>query len=58
MKKEYYCCICHKQIQRNIRLVKQKWGKRFTNIANYDFCNKCILVFEKWLIKHNGGANE
>ena len=52
MNKKYFCCICHKEIQQNIRLVKQIWGKRFMNVANYDFCNRCYEIFERWLNKH------
>lgn len=56
MKKEYYCCICHEKIERNYRLVKQKYGLnrfgQFKNIDNYDFCNKCFSIFHGWIKKH------
>ena len=58
MKKEYYCCICHKQILRNKRLVYQEFdGKEtygaFHNKCNYDFCDKCFKIFKRWILKNN-----
>lgn len=57
MAKEYECCICHKIIERDKRLVYQEFdGKKsygtFHNKANYDICNSCFKIFEKWILKH------
>ena len=57
MAKEYECCICHKIIERDKRLVYQEFDGRksygaFHNKANYDICNNCFKIFEKWILKH------
>lgn len=58
-KKIYKCCICHKVLDyKPIRLVKQLNDNRVSYnayhfIKNYDFCNKCYQVFDKWVTKHN-----
>lgn len=57
MNKEYECCICHKPIERDKRLVYQKFdGKKpygaFHNICNYDLCDKHFAVFRGWVLKH------
>lgn len=63
MNKQYKCCICHHKLERNNRLVHQiyngfsKYG-RFENENNYDFCDRCFEVFEKWINKHKKEVNE
>lgn len=57
MKKDYECCICHKPIERDKRLVYQKYdGKKpygaFHNKHNYDFCNEHFKIFKRWIIKN------
>lgn len=57
MRKEYKCCICHKPIKKNKRLVYQEFDNKksygtFHNRYNYDFCDKCIKMFNYWVKKH------
>lgn len=56
---QYYCCICHKEIKRHFRLCKQEFGigkyKQYYPVNNYDFCDSCYAIFEKWLNKHRKG---
>lgn len=57
MAKEYECCICHKIMERDKRLVYQEFDGRksygaFHNKANYDICNSCFKIFKKWVLKH------
>lgn len=57
MAKEYECCICHKIIERDKRLVYQEFDSKkyygvFRNKANYDICNSCFKVFKNWILKH------
>lgn len=57
-KKEFNCCICHKKINRNNRLVhqiydnKETYGK-FDSYKIYDFCDECFKIFKYWICKHN-----
>ena len=53
----YKCCICHKPIERNKRLVYQEFdGKKpygaFHTKCHYDFCDRHFAVFQSWLIKN------
>lgn len=62
-KKQYKCCICYKVIKRNNRLVHQIYNGmeiygKFENENNYDFCDRCFEVFEKWLNKHREWRNK
>lgn len=62
MKKKYYCCICHKQIERNKRLVYQEYDNKklygeFHNKCVYDFCDKHFKMFNNWIIKNKKGEN-
>ena len=57
MRKEYKCCICHKPIKKNKRLVYQKFDNKkpygaFHNRYNYDFCDSCFKMFSYWVKKH------
>ena len=57
MKKDYECCICHKPIERDKRLVYKKFdGKKpygaFHNKHNYDFCDEHFKIFKRWIIKN------
>lgn len=56
-RKIFECCICHKEIPKNIRLVHQIYDKkepygRYHNKNNYDFCEECFEIFKRWLKKH------
>ena len=58
MKKLYECCICHKPMQRNKRLVYQEFENIepygfFRSKSNYDICDDCFKIFKKWIGKHH-----
>ena len=55
--KIFNCCICGDVISKNKRLVYQLYDNKkpygsFHNKKNYDFCNKCFTIFERWIKKH------
>ena len=52
--KIYKCCICHKVLEEKPhRLVHQEYERRtYKNKFNYDFCDKCFIVFKNWIKKH------
>jgi len=57
MKVFYECCICHKPIQRNKRIVYQEFENIgvhgfFRSKVNYDLCNDCFKIFNRWITKH------
>lgn len=57
MAKEYECCICHKLMEINKRLVYQEFDNKkpyglFRNRYNYDFCDECFKVFISWIVRH------
>ncbi len=57
-KKIYKCCICNKVLtdSKPIRLVKQIYGagkyQQYANVCNYDFCDDCYGMFDKWIKKY------
>ena len=53
----YECCICHKPMKRNKRLVYQEFENTgvhgfFRSKVNYDMCDECFKIFKKWITKH------
>lgn len=57
--KYYECDICHRVIDyKPTRLVKQKYGfnpqypSQYTMICNYNFCDDCYQIFQRWINKH------
>jgi len=57
VKNDYECCICHKPIERNKRLVYQEFDNKetygaFHNRCVYDFCDECFRVFVSWIMRH------
>ena len=54
----YKCCICHKRMEdkKPIRLVKQLYGgsgySQYSNVANYDFCERCFKPIDKFINKY------
>lgn len=59
----YYCCICKKKLDKKPkRLNYQEHGLgsygQYVTVASYDFCDRCIKVFNNWLIKHEAKSNQ
>lgn len=54
--KVHTCCICHKLVDgKPHRLVHQEWTNkhRYQNKHNFDLCDTCWVIFERWIKKHN-----
>lgn len=56
-RKVFKCCICHKEVEKDIRLVYQRYDKqpvygKYVNRRNFDFCNECFKTFQKWIVEN------